>query len=236
MCQKKKKMPLSTKCWAFRVDIDPTKKSEFNTTKKNLKKFLLENKSEWSLCVLEDVKGANHHLQGMCLLSQGTLKDTALRARFKKSLVPAASGNGSYSLKKLAPDEDPNFPFLEMEKYLMKGPSADELPTIVSRGTTLARYSADRIDELHKLYWDTAAALTKKRKVRMYDEVLRKVKSQRIERREDIARCVISELADQEKVISINGVRGLVNLIYYKVAPDPVSAMTVLLELVMERN
>lgn len=228
-------MATTTTCWAFRIDYNPEEKGELKKLGTDLFLFLDGCHSEWSLTVLEDVKGVNHHVQGMFLASLGSLKPTALRARFKK-LVPKLEGNKSYSMKHLNPEGDANFPFLGMERYLCKGSSLDELPRLLSVGTTAARYTPDRIAELHQQYWDTAAALSKKRKVRMFDEVLRKAKSNRIERREDIARLVITELAEQDKVISINGVRGLTNLVYYKVSPDPQTAMTVLLELVMERN
>lgn len=230
-------MPLRGKCWAFRLDYDPAVDGERPLLLQALREWLLKNKSLWSLTVLEDVAGANHHVQGMCLLPASGIKDGAVRARLRKC-VPAriAKKRDSYSLKMLKPDEDPNHPYLEMEKYLCKGSQRDDLPDIVSELSTVANYPADRVAELHKQYWDTNDLLKKKRKVRVYDEVLRKCKSQRVERREDIARVVIRELADQDKVISINSVRSVTNLVYYKVSPDPASAMSVLLELVMERN
>lgn len=230
-------MPVGGKCWAFRLDYRPDVDGERPLLLQALRNWLTKNKSLWSLTVLEDVAGANHHVQGMCLFPASGVKDAALRARLKKC-VPArlAKDRAAYSLKILKPDEDPNHPFLEMERYLCKGKARDDLPDIVSELSTTANYPDDRVAKLHREYWDANDALKKKRKMRVFDSVLSKCKSQRVERREDIARVVIRELADQDKVISINSVRSVTNLVYYKVSPDPASAMSVLLELVMEKN
>lgn len=227
---------MSTQAYKLRVD---TPQDDSDVVKK-VKKWVMQYSPHRLFFVREHVlaDGAptNHHLHGFILMDKSH-KMPKIRASLKKIVFgndKALSGNGHYSLSTLKPEEPAEHPYRQYENYLCKG-TKDELPRLVRRLTTLATYTAEFLDSGHTDYWAMAGAL-KKRKVRMYDDCLDHCKRQRTERREDIARIVTDAYLLAEKPMNIPTMRGLVNLLYAKVCPDKETAMSVLIDMIMERR
>jgi len=220
-----------TTAYAVRVDA-PLGMSDMEP---KIKKWLLKMGSEKSFFVMEDVEGNNLHIQGLTLIPTKH-KKAAVRTYLKTCVwgKGAKVDNGHYSLKILKPEDPQEFPFRQYEQYLCKG-KHDDLPRVVESITTLAYYTDGLVNEYHDLYWTVAAQL-KKRKLRLYDEVLDKSKRGRFERREEIARVVFDIYLEQEKPMNVTSMRGLANLVYAKVCPDKETAAMTIVDMIMERR
>lgn len=178
---------------------------------------------------------ANHHIHGFLLLDTKH-KKPKVRARLKKVVFEGKTdlSNGHYAMEECKAEEPSEFPFRQYENYLCKG-TKEEKPDIIDELTTRSVYNPEFVDIAHRAYWDVHANL-KKRKVRLYDDCLDACKRKRVERREEIARIVTDKYLEAEKPMNIPTMRGLVNLLYAKQCPDKETAMTVLVDMIMERR
>jgi len=219
---------------ALKIRIDTPK--DDNKIIKRIKKWILQYSPERMFFVRENVADDNFHVHGF-VLCDAKHKLPKIRASLKKIVFEGVAGitNGHYSLGILKPEEPQEFPFRQYETYLCKGATSTEPCNVVRRLTTLAVYTDEFRSSHHDDYWVLAQKL-KKRKVRMYDECLESCKKKRLERREEIARVVTDAYLEAEKPMNIPTMRGLTNLLYAKVCPDKETAMSVLIDMIMERR